>query len=218
LFTDVGGGGDNFQDTILDDEAGSAITSASAPFAGTFRPEGDLSEFDGESLAGTWQLEVRDNRRRQIGTLNGWSITVEHGTTPVAAAAPLPKSPLAVISLADADFKSDSVDDIPVSRFTKFSDEIASLDSAIADWHSPRKYKRESLINSIRTDSRLNDLVYVISSGRDAGKFTDGVANKLVRHADRDWLFSELDELDVDDVDTDDLQPSAFRDSTLKST
>ncbi|MGB2824276.1 MAG: proprotein convertase P-domain-containing protein, partial [Phycisphaerae bacterium] len=52
LFTDVGDGGGNFTGTELDDSARDAdgnprpITGGSAPFTGTFRPEGFLSELE----------------------------------------------------------------------------------------------------------------------------------------------------------------------------
>ena len=78
LFTDVGGNGDNFTNTILDDDAADSITSASAPFSGTYRPEGDLSLLEGELLNGTWTLEITDDQNGQTGTLNNWLISVEH--------------------------------------------------------------------------------------------------------------------------------------------
>ena len=59
LFTDVGGYGDNFSGTTLDDESSLAITEGLAPFTGCFRPEGDLSVLDGKSITGTWMLDAR---------------------------------------------------------------------------------------------------------------------------------------------------------------
>ncbi len=61
LFTDVGGSGQNFINTVLDDEATTLITAGSAPFTGTFRPEGLLSALDGKSPNGTWTLEITDD-------------------------------------------------------------------------------------------------------------------------------------------------------------
>ncbi|MDA1274643.1 MAG: proprotein convertase P-domain-containing protein [Verrucomicrobia bacterium] len=79
LFTDVGGGGKDFANTILDDEAAPSIQSGAAPFAGTFRPEGNLSLFDGENaFGGVWILEITDDQSGKSGTLNGWSISIEH--------------------------------------------------------------------------------------------------------------------------------------------
>ena len=76
LFTDVGGGGDNFSGTILDDEAATPITSGSAPFAGSYQPEGALSDFDGSDAKGEWTLEITDDRNRRSGSLNSWSIEI----------------------------------------------------------------------------------------------------------------------------------------------
>ncbi|HNQ90946.1 MAG TPA: Ig-like domain-containing protein [Verrucomicrobiota bacterium] len=78
LFRNVGGSGQNFTGTVLDDEAGTLISAGTAPFAGTYRPTGDLSQLEGKSVTGTWTLEIRDTAKKQTGTLNGWSITIEH--------------------------------------------------------------------------------------------------------------------------------------------
>jgi subtilisin-like proprotein convertase family protein len=74
LFEDVGLGGDNFIGTVLDDEAGTAITAGSAPFTGTFRPQGNLSDFDGMSSAGNWTLSITDDTNGDGGTLNSWDL------------------------------------------------------------------------------------------------------------------------------------------------
>ena len=76
LFTNVGSWGQNFTDTTLDDEAGTSIADAAAPFSGTFRPEGLLSRFDGELAAGTWTLRVTDTWTADVGTLNAWSLEI----------------------------------------------------------------------------------------------------------------------------------------------
>ncbi|MEO0769622.1 MAG: filamentous hemagglutinin N-terminal domain-containing protein, partial [Cyanobacteria bacterium J06649_4] len=60
LFRNVGGSGQNFQDTVLNDEASTSIFSGSAPFIGEFRPETSLDVFDGQSSAGEWTLLVTD--------------------------------------------------------------------------------------------------------------------------------------------------------------
>jgi subtilisin-like proprotein convertase family protein/surface antigen len=77
LFTDVGGNNDNFTDTVLDDAAAVAIVDASAPFTGTFRPEGDLAALEGKAVNGTWTLEITDDKRRNTGTLDNWSLEIE---------------------------------------------------------------------------------------------------------------------------------------------
>jgi subtilisin-like proprotein convertase family protein len=92
LFTDVGGNGDHFRNTVLDSDATSSITGASAPFTGTFRPEGNLSSFNGSNLGGTWTLQVIDDQNREVGQLLNWSISVvyEPTTPPPAVAATAP--------------------------------------------------------------------------------------------------------------------------------
>ncbi|MHC4633992.1 MAG: M4 family metallopeptidase [Planctomycetota bacterium] len=78
LFTGVGSGGDNFFDTILDDEATTAIISGSAPFTGSYQPEGNLSELCGTSVAGIWMLEITDTYPpSDDGVLNSWSLIIE---------------------------------------------------------------------------------------------------------------------------------------------
>ncbi len=67
--------GIHFADTIFDDDNGRRITFALNPFGGTFQPRGFLSSFDGETSAGTWQLQIIDVwNNSDIGTLNSWSL------------------------------------------------------------------------------------------------------------------------------------------------
>ncbi len=78
LSTDNGGTGDNYTNTVFDDEASTAITAGSAPFTGSYRPEGTLSAFDGKSSTGAnaWRLRVVDDTSGYTGTLNSWSLTL----------------------------------------------------------------------------------------------------------------------------------------------
>ncbi len=76
LFAGVGGSGDNFTNTTLDDEAAGSITTGTAPFGGSFKPQGLLSGVDGQSPNGTWQLEVNDTASGDVGTLNSWSLAI----------------------------------------------------------------------------------------------------------------------------------------------
>ena len=75
LFNRRGGSGDNLTNTRFDDEAGTAIANGVAPFNGTYRPDGLLSAFDGQSTKGTWTLRVTDNATFDVGRLTGWSLT-----------------------------------------------------------------------------------------------------------------------------------------------
>lgn len=78
LFADVGGGGNNFTDTVLDDEAAGSIAAGSTPFLGAFRPSESLSLLDGEDPNGEWRLEISDDASLDTGTLNSWSLSIEH--------------------------------------------------------------------------------------------------------------------------------------------
>jgi len=72
-----GGSGNNFTSTLFDDEASQAITAASAPYSGSFRPENALGFFDGlreGGVAGVWTLRIQDVTPLNIGTLNSWSL------------------------------------------------------------------------------------------------------------------------------------------------
>ncbi len=76
LFTDAGSSGDNFTDTILDDEAGVGIASGAAPFSGSYRPQSPLSALDGQDPNGIWQLEITDDAGGDTGTLNSWALRI----------------------------------------------------------------------------------------------------------------------------------------------
>ncbi|MEZ4777771.1 MAG: proprotein convertase P-domain-containing protein [Flavobacteriaceae bacterium] len=70
-----GGGGDNYTGTIFQD-GGADITAASAPFTGTFEPEGGTfaATFAGEEINGGWVLRVTDNFGGDQGTLDTYCI------------------------------------------------------------------------------------------------------------------------------------------------
>jgi len=74
LVNSRGSNGQNFTNTILNDEAANSITTASAPFTGTFRPEQNLGAFDGKVAAGRWTIVVQDQRNLNSGFLNSWSL------------------------------------------------------------------------------------------------------------------------------------------------
>ena len=102
LFSDIGGSGDNFTATTLDDEAATSITQAGAPFTGTFRPEGLLADFDGESANGTWTLEITDQWSQDQGTLNSWSLDISTAETSTRTDA---AGDFAFTDLADGDYR-----------------------------------------------------------------------------------------------------------------
>ena len=78
LFTDVGiTSKDYFKNTVLDDEASISVRDGRGNFAGTYRPEGKLSDFDGKNAQGTWTLEITDDWANNVGTLNSWQLIIE---------------------------------------------------------------------------------------------------------------------------------------------
>jgi subtilisin-like proprotein convertase family protein len=76
LSSDNGGAGDNYVNTVFDDNASVPITGGTAPFTGSFTPEQPLSAFAGGNAAGTWTLRVTDDLGGDFGSLTNWSVTV----------------------------------------------------------------------------------------------------------------------------------------------
>jgi len=73
-----GGSGNNYNGTIFDDEAATAIGQGSAPFSGSFRPDEPLSVFDGMVATGEWRLRVEDHAGIDTGTIDSWSIRLTY--------------------------------------------------------------------------------------------------------------------------------------------
>lgn len=76
LVNNRGGSGDNFTQTRFDDEAATAITAGTAPFTGSFRPEGLLSSFDTQNGQGQWTLVVMDQAGGDVGTINQFTLQI----------------------------------------------------------------------------------------------------------------------------------------------
>jgi subtilisin-like proprotein convertase family protein len=74
-----GGSGDNYTNTILDDEAAGPI-SGSAPFTGTFRPDSPLSVADGINAAGNWQFKAVDKSPQDVGQILNWTLQLTYAT------------------------------------------------------------------------------------------------------------------------------------------
>ncbi len=76
LFSNIGGGDDNFTNTCFNADAGNSISSGSAPFTGTFQPAGQIGLVNNlQNPNGTWYLRVNDNAGADVGTVNSFSIT-----------------------------------------------------------------------------------------------------------------------------------------------
>lgn len=85
LSTDNGGSGDHYGNnaandlgpyTCFDMSAATLITAGAAPFAGTYRPEGNLANANnGQNPNGVWTLRVFDDTGGDIGTILYWQLT-----------------------------------------------------------------------------------------------------------------------------------------------
>lgn len=78
LVTNRGSSDDNFGTgtlncagvpTLIDDQAATAISAGSAPFAASFRPESPLSALNGKPSNGTWNLRIQDTAGQDTGTV-----------------------------------------------------------------------------------------------------------------------------------------------------
>jgi subtilisin family serine protease/subtilisin-like proprotein convertase family protein len=74
-----GGEGEDFQNTVFDDQASSPIRAGSAPFAGVYRPEVALANLVGKSTVGQWKLAVEDRGGRGVGRIYAWSVSFVSG-------------------------------------------------------------------------------------------------------------------------------------------
>ena len=80
LMSGAGESGNNFCNTLLDDEGGGVsiqeTTAANAPFSGTFRPAEPLAKFRGENPNGTWTLRVTDTFTADTGNVRAFSLAI----------------------------------------------------------------------------------------------------------------------------------------------
>jgi len=90
LSTDNGGAGANYGSgandcsgsfVVFDDAAPTSIRSATAPFAGSFKPEGALSAFNGKAVNGVWKLRITDDELAITGTLGCWQLEIARQQT-----------------------------------------------------------------------------------------------------------------------------------------
>ena len=78
IISNVGGSGDNFYNTVLNDSATTPIGSGTAPFTGTFMPSSPLSSLNGVPVNGSWVLSITDNATGDTGLLKAWCIQVTY--------------------------------------------------------------------------------------------------------------------------------------------
>jgi len=95
LFSGVGGDGNDFNNTCLNQLASSSINTGSAPFNGTYKPASSLGILNnGQNPNGNWKLKIHDGYNGDEGDLNNWSITF--GSNP-ASYTPFTSSNLPII-------------------------------------------------------------------------------------------------------------------------
>ncbi|MEL0201845.1 MAG: proprotein convertase P-domain-containing protein, partial [Flavobacteriaceae bacterium] len=69
LSGELGGSGDNYTDTVFDQNATESILNASPPFTGTFRPIESFDVFRGINAMGEWKLRIVDVYTQDTGEL-----------------------------------------------------------------------------------------------------------------------------------------------------
>ena len=85
LFNHLTATRENFTGTLLDDDAETSITSADAPFTGSFRPAEPLSTLSGEVTEGEWTLKIYDDQLWDEGILLSWGLDIKFASAgPVA--------------------------------------------------------------------------------------------------------------------------------------
>jgi len=79
----VGGSGDNFIGTLLNDSAATIISNGTAPFTGLYMPYKPLSQFNNGDVNGSWVLRIFDRATGNTGTLQAWSLIFTINNSPI---------------------------------------------------------------------------------------------------------------------------------------
>jgi subtilisin-like proprotein convertase family protein len=76
LSANNGSSGDNYINTVFNDSATTAISSGSAPFTGTYKPDNVLSAFNGLSTNGWWRMRVTDDASGDTGHVRQYCVQI----------------------------------------------------------------------------------------------------------------------------------------------
>jgi subtilisin-like proprotein convertase family protein len=68
--------GEDYINTIFDDEAEVSIEEAFSDFTGRFQPRDPLAAFDGEDAYGLWRLQIYDTYYKDTGNLENYGIII----------------------------------------------------------------------------------------------------------------------------------------------
>jgi subtilisin-like proprotein convertase family protein len=85
VFSNNGGSGDNFCQVVFDDAAEnpfSSVTSANAPFTGTWQPVSPISALRGAPVDGTWKFTAFDTAAIDTGSIRAVSLHFNGYVTP----------------------------------------------------------------------------------------------------------------------------------------
>ena len=85
LASRLGSSGDNYTNTLFDDQAATPIASGTPPYTGTFKPQGSLAAFNGILANGTWTLKVADVSSGTAGTIDGFELDLTYASQPCGA-------------------------------------------------------------------------------------------------------------------------------------
>ncbi|NOS85050.1 MAG: T9SS type A sorting domain-containing protein [Ignavibacteria bacterium] len=78
IIDHVGGSGDNFIQTVLNDSSAVPVSSGSAPFTGTFKPSNPLLPFNYIPSDGYWKLLITDTAGGETGILMKWCLVIQY--------------------------------------------------------------------------------------------------------------------------------------------
>jgi subtilisin-like proprotein convertase family protein len=80
--------GENYTQTVFDDEAEIPINQSQPPFTGRFRPREPyrLAAFDGEDCFGPWRLQIFDAYYMDTGSLNSFELIITRPIVPPTVA------------------------------------------------------------------------------------------------------------------------------------
>ena len=105
--------------TVFDDEAEDYIGNGSAPYDGAYYPVGNLSDFDGEEINGTWELRIFSEYWNNIyDMLQYWSLEIATTSTETVPDTSITSSEILISNAGNADL------DISTIEFGNASDTL----------------------------------------------------------------------------------------------
>ena len=128
LAQNAGGTGNNYGNgcpsqmrTTFDSSASKSLNYYSAPYAGTFKPQGvpltNLNGLSGADVNGTWHLEITDSLAGNMGTLNCWALNLWSSALdvlPIISPQPLPDT-WSQAGFSVTNTSNDPIDDVTLT-------------------------------------------------------------------------------------------------------